>query len=163
MPSDMKIACAYFVVAGGLVMTLLTWTASTAQTFSQYPGFTEYFAANPPRETLPTAQEQALLRRHRPRIYLPADHPGLISFYGDYIAQGVLKGPDGKAISSRVTPALLNAHKEDPRVVFEHQPSGQGQTPVVFGRIDYSDRMLDTPERFTVLTYGCRSHTEVTN
>ncbi len=149
----MKGVSAYFVVAGGLMMTLLTWASSTAQTFSQYPGFAEYYAANPPRETLPTAQEQALLRRHQPRIYLPAHYPGLISFYDDYIAQGVLMGPDGKVISSSVTPSVLNAHKEDPHVVFEHQPSGRVQTPVVFGRIDYSDRILDTPQRFTVLTY----------
>ncbi|ETX05526.1 MAG: hypothetical protein ETSY2_22420 [Candidatus Entotheonella gemina] len=149
----MKGASAYFAVAGGLIITLLAWSASTAQTFSQYPGFTEYFAANPPREALPTAQEQALLKRHQPRIYLPAHHPGLISFYDDYIAQGELIGPDGKVLSSSVTPSLLNAHKEDPRVVFEHQPNGRGQTPVVFGRVDYSDRILETSQRFTLLTY----------
>ncbi len=151
--AGMKGARTYLVVAGGLVMTLLAWTASIAQTFSQYPGFAAYFAAHPPRETLLTAQEQALLRRYQPRFYLPAQHPGLISFYDDYIAQGVLKGPDGNVISSRVTPALLNAHKEDPRAVFEHQPSGLAPTPVVFGRIDYSDRILETSERFTLLTY----------
>ncbi len=144
---------AYCACVGGLLITLFIWTASAAQTFSQYPGFSEYFAANPPRDTLPTPQEQALLRRHQPRIYLPAHHAGLISFYDDYIAQGVLKGPDGKAISADVTPSLLNAHRDDPRVVFEHQPRGGAQTPVVFGRIDYSDRILDTPERFALLTY----------
>ncbi|ETW94641.1 MAG: hypothetical protein ETSY1_33960 [Candidatus Entotheonella factor] len=149
----MKRARAYRIVVGGLIITLLAWSVSTAQTFSQYPGFSEYFAANPPREILPTAQEQALLRRYQPRIYLPAQHPGLISFYDDYIAQGKLKGPDGKTISSNVTPALLNAHKEGPRAVFEHRPNDRGQTPVVFGRVDYSDRILETSQRFTLLTY----------
>lgn len=147
-------ASVYAALVGGLIIALLTPGSGTAQTFSQYPGFAEYFAANPPRVTPPTAQEQALLRRHQPRIYLPPDHPGLISFYDDYIAQGVLKGPDGKTLSTRVTPSLLNAHRDDPKVVFEHEPNDkQLQTPVVFGRIDYTERILESPQRFTLLTY----------
>ena len=62
---------------------------SVAQTnFSQYPGFAAYFAAHPPRDTLPTAAEQALLRKYRPRHLLAPNHPGLICFYADYIGQG---------------------------------------------------------------------------
>ncbi len=144
----------YAALVGGFIIALFAPGSGTAQTFSQYPGFADYFAANPPRETPPIAQEQALLRRHQPRIFLPSDHPGLISFYDDYIAQGVLKGPDGQVLSANVTPSLLNAHKDDPKVVFEHAPDlSQTQTPVVFGRVDYTDRILDTSQRFTLLTY----------
>ncbi len=144
----------YAALVGGLMIALLARGVGMAQTFSQYPGFAEYFRVNPPRVTPPTPQEQTLLRRHQPRIYLPPDHPGLIGFYDDYIAQGVLKSPDGKALSNRVTPSLLNTHKDDPKVVFEHEPdANRPQTPVVFGRVDYAERILDTPQRFTLLTY----------
>ncbi len=130
--------------------------SGTAQNFSQIPGFAAYFAQHPPRDELPTAAEQQLLKRHQPRIFLPKNHAGLISFYDDYIAQGRLKGPDGHVMTAQVTQRLLNAHKEDPQVLFEHQPDKrQAQTPVVFGRVDYSEHVLGEGEaqRFIFLTY----------
>ncbi len=66
----------------------------------------------------------------------------------------MLKGPDGQELSTHVTSSLLNAHRDDPKVVFEHEPdASQPQTPVVFGRVDHSERILDTHQRFTLLTY----------
>ena len=73
--------------------------------FSQYPGFTEYFAANPPADTLPSAEDQALLTRYRPRLYIgdAAETDPPIRFYEDYIAQGRLLARDGSVIGDAVT------------------------------------------------------------
>ena len=59
--------------------------------------------------------------RHKPRFFLPAGHAGLISFYDDYIAHGVLFAADGTQISDAVTPHLLNRYKNDPLVSFAHR------------------------------------------
>ncbi len=91
--------------------------------FSQYPGFAEYYTAHPPRDTLPSAEKQTLLDRYKPRFYLPPGRAGLIDFYRDYIAQGTLFGADGKLISADASWEILNAHKENPGVVFQHRPS----------------------------------------
>ncbi len=104
--------------------------------FSQYPGFSAHFAANPPTTTPASAAERELLTRYRPRFYLPPGHAGLISFYDDYIAQGYLQGGDRNRIADKVDRALLNRHKNDPRVVFVHEPETRPARPVVFGRVD---------------------------
>lgn len=129
--------------------------AQEIDNFSQFPGFSEYFANNPPRTDPPNDAEKALLERHRPRFYLPRGHAGLISFYDDYIAQGVLKRADGPVISNSVTRLLLNRHKNDPGVVFAHLPDAAvtGRA-VVFGRIDRDMVDLGGGGRaFTFLTY----------
>ena len=146
----------------GLVLLKILFTVGLASSsevegnFSQYPGFAEYFAAFPPRETLPSAQEQMLLQRHRPRLFLPSPHPGLISFYDDYIAQGHLKNASGDILATPVTQALLNHYGENPGVLFEHVPDRQqAPSPVVLGRVDYSEQILEgnPAPRFTLLTY----------
>ena len=124
--------------------------------FSQMTGFAEHFAAFPPSAELPDERTQQLLERHRPRFHLPAGHAGLISFYDDYIAQGVLRAAGGTVISEAVTPELLNRHKHDPLVGFEHRalPSKRSSA-VVFGRLD-RDSVHFTPagpQEFTFLTY----------
>ena len=106
-----------------------------ATTFSQFPVFAEHFATYPRPAALPSAADQALLARHRPRIFLPPGHVGPVSSYDDYIAQGRLTDGDGRAISRTVTPAVLNAHKDDPHVTFVHAPRTGPTTPVVLGRI----------------------------
>ena len=123
--------------------------------FSQYPGFAEYYAANPPREALPSEQERALLTRYRPRLFLPPQHAGLIDFYRDYIAQGQLIDRDGKLISAAVTPDILNAHKEDAAIVFTHIPDRQATAQAtVFGSIDHDNlEIAGALQRFTFLTY----------
>lgn len=144
------------VIVIGLIVAFVTRASGEEKTFAEYPGFSDYVARYPPRAVPATVAEQQLLQRHRPRFFLPGDHAGLISFYDDYIAQGTLRGPDGEVISSRVTPSLLNAYKDKLRVCFEHEPDlRQPQTPVVFGRVDYSDELLGdkVPQRFTILTY----------
>ena len=122
--------------------------------FSQYPGFAEFYAAHPPRDTLPSAEEQALLDRYKPRLYLPPNHAGLIDFYQDYIAQGSLFAADGKRISANVTREILNANKENFGVIFQHRPTARPTKATVFGRIDYDDLAVDNEKvRLTFLTY----------
>jgi hypothetical protein len=125
--------------------------------FSGYPGFAEYFAANPPSSVLPTPAEQALLERYRPRFMLPRDHPGMLDFYGDYIASGRLYDAEGNLVSGKVTRELLNANKDKPGMVFVHEPAGgKPTTPVVYGRVgrDVVDLGSGVKRRFTFLRYN---------
>ncbi len=136
---------------------ILTACGAKDGNFSQYPGFAEWYAAHPPSAELPTAAEQALLARYRPRVFLPAGNEGPIDFYRDYVAEGQLFDGAGRLISAAVTPELLNAHKQDPTVVFVHIPSGAAPRPVIYGRVDRADLELPgcaAPLPVTFLTYN---------
>jgi hypothetical protein len=125
--------------------------------FSGYPGFAEYFAANPPSSALPTAADQALLEKYRPRFMLPRGHAGMIDFYGDYIASGRLYDGAGNLISDKVTREVLNAHKNEPDAVFVHEPDGaKSPLPAVYGRVerDTVDLGRGVKRRFTFLRYN---------
>jgi hypothetical protein len=143
---------AYFFM---FVCALATTGCSLPQSnFSQYPGFAEYYTAHPPRNMLPSTEEQALLDRYKPRFFLLPGHAGLIDFYQDYIAQGSLIAADGKLISASVTREILNANKEKPGVVFQHHPTTQPAQATIFGRIDYEELAVDREKiSFTFLTY----------
>jgi hypothetical protein len=80
--------------------------------FSQYPGFAEHYATHPRGTSAATAEEQTLLQRFRPRFMLPAGHAGLIDFYNDYIAHGILCAAHGSVLSNRVTATILNLEAE---------------------------------------------------
>jgi hypothetical protein len=54
--------------------------------FSQYPGFAEYFSANPPSHDLPSLNDRQLLRRFKPRFMIANGQAKPIDFYRDYIA-----------------------------------------------------------------------------
>ena len=125
--------------------------------FSQYPGFDAYFAANPPSEALSSEADRALLTRYRPRLFIgdasETDPP--IRFYEDYIAQGRLLARDGSLIGDAVTAALLNNHRDDPYVVFEHVPTDAETAPVMYGRIDRETFDLgDRKRTFAFLTWS---------
>ncbi|MGI9414467.1 MAG: hypothetical protein ACR2PM_12405 [Hyphomicrobiales bacterium] len=144
------------VAAAVAALLVLRGAGGDDANFSQFAGFADYFARNPPGADPPSAEDRALLTKHRPRFYLPADHAGLISFYDDYIAQGVLTSAGGEVISGKVSPALLNAHRHDPAVVFTHRPDrSQPNRPAVFGRIDRDQVAFEDGSRqtFTFLTY----------
>ena len=146
-----RAGCAGAIVA----LLLLAGCTLPATNFSQYPGFAELEATHPQRTSLPTASEQALLLRLRPRLFLPPGHVGLVDFYRDYIAQGELRSGDGSLVSTQVTPEQLNRVKNDPRAVFRHLPQATGvAAPTVLARVDYE--VLDAGSaRFplTFLTY----------
>lgn len=121
------------------------------QSFSQYPGFAEYFAAHPRSPELPGAAAQQMLARCRPRLWVGPDQEGPLSFYDDYIAHGRLQAGDGRLISRSVTRSQLNAQRDDPRAEFVHEPAPGPVTPVAFGRVD-REAVLDLGD-FTFLTW----------
>ncbi|MGI9503762.1 MAG: hypothetical protein ACR2RE_11995, partial [Geminicoccaceae bacterium] len=144
-----------WLVAAALVL-LAAGCSDADGNFSQFPGFAEWYEANPPTTSLPTADETALLERYRPKIFLPDGHEGPIDFYRDYVANGVLVDGDGEMLSSTVDQALLNAEKVDPKVVFTHQPSTDPVISTIYGRIasevvDWPG--CDAPMPLTFLTY----------
>ena len=145
-----------------LVWALGFWAPDTAEAasrnFSQYPGFAEWYAANPPSDVLPSSEDQALLAKHRPRLFLEAGQTGFIDFYRDYIAKGTLRAEDGKVLSKSVTPELLNAHKDDPGVIFTHEPEAgraSGPLPKMYARISQDSlEWLGTSQTLTFLSYN---------
>lgn len=119
---------------------ILMSCSQRATNFSQHPGFAAFYAAYPARQELPSPDEQQLLERYQPRLFLPPGHPGLIDFYRDYIASGRLYAADGRSLAAPPTPAVLNAQKRNPQARFVHLP-GPPQTspPAVYGRIERDD------------------------
>lgn len=124
-------------------LLLLQGCNDRAFNFSQYPGFAEWYEANPPASTLPTPEQAALLERYEPRVFLPDGHEGPIDFYRDYVGSGELVDANGEVVSSAVDEALLNANKADPSVVFAHHPSGDAPEPKIYGRI--AEKAVDWP------------------
>ena len=124
-------------------------------TFADIDGFAQLRAADPAADTPPTAAEQALLNRHRPRLFVPRTHPGPVSFYDDYIAQGRLFDADGAEISRAVDRELLNQYRDTPRVLFRHEAQRRPASPVAFGRVRRDHiRLPDTGiVDLTFLTY----------
>lgn len=136
-----------------MLLALVAGCERRSANFSQYPGFREWYLANPPANAAARPEDRVLLERYRPRLYLPAGSEGPISFYEDYIAQGVLYDRDDKQIARRVTPAILNAHKADPGVVFVHRPTGALAQAVAYARIDREILPSDAGEAGTPLTF----------
>ncbi|MGI9304585.1 MAG: hypothetical protein ACR2RB_18050 [Gammaproteobacteria bacterium] len=124
-------------VTGVLATGLIFSHASVAFQFSRLPGFLEYFGKYPPVETVPTAHEQVLLQRFRPRFFLDENQEPFIDFYEDYIAQGYLADEKGGVIADDVDQPLLNEYKDDTGVVFVHVPESRSTKRVVYARIDY--------------------------
>src|ERR671913_627720 len=109
------------IALASLLLLLPTACDGTDRSFSQYPGFADYFAAHPPAATVPSPADQALLARHRPRFFKAEGEPGPTDFYADYIAHGRLTDGDGRPVAEGgVTPEILNAHKDDPGAAFVH-------------------------------------------
>jgi hypothetical protein len=142
-----------FLIVFGLLAALYAGSGHAAN-FSQFPGFDEWYAAHPPSDNGPTANQQELLRKHRPRFFLPSGHDGLSNFYGTYLV-GTLFDGDGSVISNAPDRVLLNAHKSDPEAVFV--PSGERKNPSipkVLGRYDQVKTRWQNRDRVLVfLTY----------
>jgi hypothetical protein len=121
--------------------------------FSQYPGFAQWYAANPPSEAMPHPLERALLARYQPRIFIAEGQDSPLDFYRDYIAQGRLYDGGGRLISAEVTPEILNAHKADPTVTFVHEPTERATRPRIYSRIDRGTLALPGCEAATPITF----------
>lgn len=142
----------------GLIFLILAGCEHNFQNFSQYPGFAEYFKANPPSHELPGPADQALLHHFKPRFMLAEGQSEPIDFYRDYIANGMLSDGGGNVISSNVTQELLNAYKDYPDVIFRHAPGMGSRGAVVYGRVDRETIPFDTHngqvlKPLTFLTY----------
>ena len=143
------------VALAGLFLICGSVGSAADRNFSQYPGFAEYFAANPPAAAAGPA-DQALARRHAPRFYLPAGHEGPIDFYRDYIAHGYLVTGDGVRIDAP-TRADLNRYRDDVRAEFTHVPGTAEPRPVVYGTVARNglwaaEEPGRAAEEFTVVT-----------
>ena len=143
-------------LAGLLLACAWAGSAAADRNFSQYPGFAEYFAANPPAEAAGQA-DRALARRHAPRFHLPAGHEGPIDFYRDYIAHGYLMTGDGVRIDGP-TASDLNRYLDDVRAEFTHVPGTAEPRPVVYSTVVrsglWAPREPDrAAEEFTVVSY----------
>jgi hypothetical protein len=123
-------------IIAGFCIVLLTGCERNSRNFSQYPGFAEYFASNPPIHELPTHDDKQLLYRFQPRFMLAEGQDEPIDFYRDYIARGVLIDGQGNVISAAVTQELLNSYRDNPYVVFRHVPVPGSSGAVVYGRVD---------------------------
>lgn len=104
--------------------------------FSQYPGFAEYFNANPPSSELPDQRDKELLFHYRPRFMLAEGNQLPVDFYRDYISNGVLKDGNGNILSRKVTRDLLNEYKDDPETVFEYVEGNSAGNAVVYGAVN---------------------------
>lgn len=125
---------AFQCLLGALCLTLVA--CSDEGNFSSFPGFQSHFKANPPRTSLPTDEEQALLERYKPRIFLAQGQTRFIDFYADYIARGKLS-VDGKPISGSVDSALLNQFKDDATAEFVFDGAAHPSAePTILGRVD---------------------------
>lgn len=138
------------------LLLLQTGCSSQTYNFSQYPGFAEWYAANPPSSSLPAPDQKALLERYKPRIFLPDSHEGPIDFYLDYIAHGRLEDNNGQLISNALDQTELNRHKTDPDVVFSHHRPEKTPDAKIYGRI--TEERVDwpscnAPQMLTFLTY----------
>jgi len=121
---------------------LLAACGDDERTFAQYPGFPEYYAANPRREADPTPEHAALLERYRPRLFIGAGQEGPIDFYADYIAHGELALGNGRALE-QVDRTALNAARNDFRAEFDHEPPDDpAPHPVAHGRADQFETPL---------------------
>lgn len=148
----------FLVVVWSFSVWSLNAAEAASRNFSQYPGFAEWYAANPPSDALPSAQEQSLLAKHAPRIFLETGQPGLIDFYADYIANGTLRSEEGKVLSKAVTAKLLNTYKDDPGIIFTHEPKAgevSARLPKIYARISSGSlKWLGTYQKLTFLSYN---------
>jgi hypothetical protein len=137
-----------------MMVTCLPLTVMGNEQFSMLKGFEDFYQKYPPRDTVPTSSEEALLKRHAPRFYIALGQEPFLDFYRDYIAHGALKTDAGTLRD--VTPEVLNEFRNNPDVVFTHEPSSAPSRQVVYGRVDYDSLRLEDGRdiRLTFLTYN---------
>jgi hypothetical protein len=122
------------------MVTFMPLTVRGNEQFSMHKGFQNFYQKYPPRDTVPTPSEEALLKRHAPRIYIASGQESFLDFYQDYIAHGTLQTEAGTLRD--VTPEVLNEFRNNPDIVFTHEPSSAPTHQVVYGRVDYDTLRL---------------------
>ena len=131
--------------------------------FAAYPGFDAYFSAHPRTDTLPTEDEQALLHRYRPIVYLPPGHAGPIDFYRDYLPNTrMIDLADGKVLVLSPNRNDLIAHGNSYTATLDLVLNPEITHPTVYGRITRESVLFPTSEddptgikkQLTFLTYS---------
>ncbi len=137
-----------------LLLSLLIACSKSESSFTQMPGFKQYFAKNQPSMTLPNEHDQALLASFKPRVFLAKEQTSFIDFYADYIANGALY-INNKLISKQVTQELLNQHKNNVKAEFHYLPSKKKGSPTVYARI-HRDQLTHNKQQIplTFLNYN---------
>ena len=96
-------------------------SGKTYRSFSDFPGFEEYYAGRCLEEEPPPAgEDRALLLRYRPRLILPDGGRYPIDFYRDYLPHTVLRRyPEKSVVTEKVTPEVLNANRDNKGVYLD--------------------------------------------
>ena len=148
------LSCGFIILIG-----LLVACSKSESNFSQLPGFKQYFAEHEPSGELPTAAEQALLDKYKPRVFLAKGQTPFINFYKDYIAHGALY-VNKKLVSKTVTPNLLNKYRDNVTAEFRYSSfnkvsNKQKSTPIVYARIQ-RDELIHQNQKLplTFLSYN---------
>jgi hypothetical protein len=95
----------------------------TYRSFSDFPGFEEYYAGRCLEEE-PAAEgdDRALLLRYRPRLILPDGGRYPIDFYRDYLPYTVLRRyPEKSVVTKEVTPEVLKTNRDNKEVYLDFQ------------------------------------------
>lgn len=154
--NTLYIFCGIFIT-----LLLLIGCSKSESSFTEMPGFKQYFAKNKPTANLPSEADQALLGKYKPRIYLEKGQTSFIDFYDDYIANGTLY-VDKKLLSKNVTQDLLNKHKDNVNAEFRYSSSHSSPSsskkkgkPTVYSRI-HRDEIINKEQRIplTFLSYN---------
>ncbi len=137
-----------------LMILFLSACSKNDSSFTEMPGFKQYFAKNKPSTILPSDTDQALLETFRPRIFLAKGQTSFIDFYADYIANGSLY-VNKKLVSKQVNQKILNKYKNNVTAEFRHSPTKKQGTPTVYARI-HRDELIHDEQRIplTFLSYN---------
>lgn len=120
---------------------LIASCAADSESFTNRPGFAEYFRQYAPTDVLPDARQRELLEKYQPRIYRSIDknniaQQGPVDFYKSFISHGKLLA-DGNLVSQQVTQEVLNQYRDSTTVKFEYGGTYRiDSEAVVYGRFD---------------------------
>ena len=135
-------------------LAILVGCSGEEKMFSQRQGFECIRDAQ--SSLLPDEREQALLERHKPKLFVSEGAEGPLDFYADYIASGTLSA-EGKKDNDAVDQAALNEVKLNPTATFTHKRASGDVSHVGYGSVHYGtvDLIgLDPPMRdWTFLRY----------
>ena len=145
----------FFILCGiFLILLFIVGCSKNDSSFTEMPGFKQYFAKNQPSLTLPNEADQALLATFKPRVFLAKGQTPFIDFYEDYIAHGALY-VNKKLVSKKVNQSLLNQHKNNVNAEFRYSPTKKQGTPTIYARI-HRDDLIHKNQRIplTFLSYN---------
>ncbi len=126
-----------------------------SESFTTWPGFTQYFERYPPNTELPDSEQFALLEKYKPRVFVGDQQQGPVDFYQQYIANGSLR-VNGKKIDGPITQKVLNSVIDNADAMFKyHGSANPGGSAVIYARYDQDTLSFKgTNYPLTFLTYN---------